>query len=914
MIRKLFLVLSALVLFGSGRGAFAAESTGNLTGYVFDQAGTPLRGITVTATSKTQIGGAQSDVTNDTGAFRIQGLYPGTFTVRVTAPKLKTLVHEGVKIVAANTTNLDLIMEVETVAEEVKIIQRAPIVNTSSTKVGVDFDEEFMNSLPLQTRDYQGVAALTPGMTDSGDGNPQSRGGTYFSNSYTVDGFNTTDPVTRTFGQNFSFNSMANLEVSTSGGGAEASATSGGTINIVTKSGSNRFEADLQADYSDHNMQLLEDRLDQGQQRIASVNAYVGGPIMKDVLWYAISGQLVSNTFSLPTDPNYPVHPAQRIRAFDGLLKLTWNATPRNQFEFLTTVSPAEFNNALQSLLVESEAEARQFQRSEFVGVTWQYRGEIFFINRIGYKQQMLDVGPQRCQWDSATCTQISPQVDLISGIRRENYGRQSVDQRRSLQYSGHAEWIKDSRRFGGHSIRLGYSYEAMKNDVRTTVPGDASFGNIGTDPFSRTTYCSNDPLMADGVCSRNFLRTAVTGAAALVTLSDAYKPTRYLTLKPGVAFHYGSSENDRGVQVTDVTAWTPHFAAIWDPTRDGKTKIQASVDGIVDTGFLALARFTSRQLYSQTCDWDPTTQSYSSDCRASGGSDSSTVGLPCGPTGYGPDGKPCLTKLRPPRVWDATIGGEREIANGIALGATFIYRKFVHQWEDAETNANWNEGGTDLRRDGPFKSSRSQFVFDLQTPDSAQRRYKGVTALLRKREGRMKAVLAYTLSSYEGVDDASFASSYLDNPSQASYFYGPLSVDNRHDVRALVTYQMTPWLSTSATYQFHSGGPYNRYFFDPVYGSYSRFQAQRGYDARGNTNPDDDLQLRLPDISELALQVRANFERILKVKLDAWADVLNVLALRTTTAYFENDGPNFGRTANRLPPMRVRVGLRYRY
>jgi hypothetical protein len=893
----------------------SAQNTGTLTGHVYDQSGIPLRGVVVEATSPTQIGGIHTSVTNDEGGFRLQGLYPGTFKLKLTAPKLRTLVQENVRVVAANIQEIDLIMEVETASEEVQIIQKAPTVNLGSTKIGNTFDEEFMNSLPLATRDYQGVAALTPGVRDSGDGNPQVRGGTYFSNSYTVDGFNTTDPVTRTFGTNFSFNSMSSLEVTTAGAGAENAGTSGGTINIVTKSGSNRFEVDAQADYTDQNLQFFKDARDRtGSNRLAVAGLFVGGPIRRDVLWYALSGEFVDNESTLQLDPALGSHPTRKILGFNGTAKFTWRLSQRNQLEFRGQVSPGAFNNLIQSPLVEAEAEARQFQRTELAGLQWQYVGDIFLISRFAYQQQEFDVGPQRCQWDPEHCATIPAKIDLLSGIERENYTNQQIDQRRHFEFSGNAEWIKDTKKFGNHTLRLTWDYEAAKNDVRSTITGDAIYNNLGTDPFSRSSACSNDPSKADGTCSQNFLRTSVVGANGLVSLTESWKPTRYLTIRPGVAFHHGDSQTDRGVQVTGINAFSPHLAVLWDPTHDGKTKLQATFDGIVDTGFLALASFTNRSLYRQNCSWDPELKSYSRNCRAEGGQDSTTVGLPCGPSGFRPDGTSCKTKLNPPRVWEATVAGEREVATGIVARTTLVYRKFVHQWEDLETNANWNEGGTGLNRDAPFKTDRSQFIFDLETPDSASRVYRGATVELLKREGRLKAQLSYTLSKYEGSVDSDFATVYLDNPPQAPYFYGPLADDHRHDLRANASYDVLTWLSTGVTYNFLSGGPYNHVFFDPVYQSYTRFQAQRGYDSRGNTNPNDDFELRYPDISSLDIQVRASLERIIHQKLSVWADVFNILALRTPLSYVTQDGPFYGQTTSRMPATRIRLGVQYRF
>jgi hypothetical protein len=137
---------------------------------------------------------------------------------------------------------------------------------------------------------------------------------------------------------------------------------------------------------------------------------------------------------------------------------------------------------------------------------------------------------------------------------------------------------------------------------------------------------------------------------------------------------------------------------------------------------------------------------------------------------------------------------------------------------------------------------------------------------------------------------------------------------DIRHDVRAQLTYQLRPWVSLGAVYQFVSGGPYNRYFLDPVYQSFTAFHTNRGYDTRGTLNPDDDTPLRLPDISRLNIQARFALRSLIKQPLEAFIDVFNILSLRTPTSLIENDGPFWGRPSSRLGPTTARVGLQYRF
>jgi hypothetical protein len=75
-----------------------------------------------------------------------------------------------------------------------------------------------------------------------------------------------------------------------------------------------------------------------------------------------------------------------------------------------------------------------------------------------------------------------------------------------------------------------------------------------------------------------------------------------------------------------------------------------------------------------------------------------------------------------------------------------------------------------------------------------------------------------------------------------------------------------------------------------------------------------DDRPLRLPDIQKLNLQLRANLLPLTGVNLEIFSDIINVMAQRTTTAVYNEDGPNFGQQSARLDPFRIRLGARYRY
>jgi hypothetical protein len=894
-----------------------AQSVGTLVGHVIDQTGSPIRGVRIVASSETQIGGPKATNTDDAGQFRLTGLTPGLFTVTASAPRLKSSVHKNVRVVAATENELDILMEVETADEQVRVIEKAPVVNTNRATVGEDFDADFINNLPLSSRSYQGVTTLAAGVTDlGGTGNPNIRGGSYFNNSYNIDGFQTTDPVTHTFGQNFSFDAMNQVQVQTAAFGAENSGTLGGITNVVTKSGSNRFEFDGTALYSDHNLRLFKDARDIGTTRRIELSLNSGGPIVKDRLWYYFSGEGIADNFTLPRDPVFRDHPPINLRAFNGFAKLTWQITPRNKLEGKASYSPGEWDNLIQSYLVEGEAEANQFQATRFFGLQWHsvITDNIFLQMRSGLQQLVLSQGPQSCEWDPATCTTIAGEVDLVTGIRRQNYTSQQKDRRETIELSGSLEWFADSKVVGNHGFKLGGLFLNAANEVANTVPGNFVYYTAGREPYERVESCSNDPRNSNGVCNHNWQFSEVFGQTIRGHITDAWKPFRYLTITPEAAVHYGKSRDDRSTTVTDMLAFTPHLSVVWDPTHDGRTALKASVNSYVDTGFLALARFTSRSLFQRDCLWDPDAQAYVRQCRQSGGDSGTTIGKPCGPDGVNPDGSSCVTALRAPRVWEVTTGVEREIVTGISLGADYVYRRFDHQWEDSETNAIWNAGGTGLRRDGRWKTGRPEFVYDLGTPDAARRRYHSATVKLAKKEGLLKVQGSYTWTDYRGTADNNFAGLFLDNPGQSQYFYGPLQADIRHHVKLQGQYQFLPWLSAGVTYEFFTGSPYNRFTYDATFGSFSAFQAQRGHDSRGTLDPDDDAPLRLPDISMLNLQARANLRPLIKQNISVWVDLDNLLALRTHTGVIQQDGPFWGRPQGRLPPMSARLGLQFRF
>lgn len=343
---------------------------------------------------------------------------------------------------------------------------------------------------------------------------------------------------------------------------------------------------------------------------------------------------------------------------------------------------------------------------------------------------------------------------------------------------------------------------------------------------------------------------------------------------------------------------------------------LRASVNRYVDVEVLNVAKHTVGSQVSQRCRWNTVTEQFDSNCEYSGGASKNTVGTPCGPTGVDEEGNDCFETLRIPHTMEYTMGAEREVAHGVALTADLIHRSYRDQYEKRETNRIWEGSGELLERTGGYRNGRNETISDLGTPANAGRIYTGLTVGVRQREGRLKTRATYTLARLEGNTLDTLDNAFLDIPPRDIYLYGALGDDRRHEIKAQLQYEVTSWFSTGVRYAYYSGLPYDRRFRNDVTGNFDSYRSIRGINPGANINdPGDDRPLRTPDQHSFNAQFRVNLAPLIRHRLAFYVDVLNLMALRTETAFEQNDGPAFGRpTGTRMDPLRIRLGLNYKY
>src|SRR5688500_5499053 len=166
--------------------------SGTIVGSVFDGGGNALPGVRVSARSDTQIGGPKNVVTNGDGNFRIVGLVPGTFEVTASGPGLGTVLHRAVRVGVDAPAEVTVVMEVENAAvDEVKIVERPPVVSTTTATVREVYDEDFVDNLPAEWKvaveDF--VGRNTSGAYYINTRALRIRGGGENQNQFNVEGF-----------------------------------------------------------------------------------------------------------------------------------------------------------------------------------------------------------------------------------------------------------------------------------------------------------------------------------------------------------------------------------------------------------------------------------------------------------------------------------------------------------------------------------------------------------------------------------------------------------------------------------------------------------------------------------------------------------------------------------------------------
>jgi hypothetical protein len=314
----------ALLLFGFlvvSNLAFAQQGTADLRGRVSDQQNAVLPGVTIVVRHQ-ESGLFRETVTGADGTFLMSGMTPGMYEVSAELASFKKYTQRDVRLEVGRTTPVELRLEVGGLTEAVTVTSEAPLVDTTTQEIGGRISQQEFVDTPSFNRNFAGYLGMLPGVvatisaTTFGADSISVAGQNVRNVNYTMDGSNNNDTFNGGNGgaqARVPVEAVQEFQLLSSQFDAEYGLTSGGVVNSVSKSGTNRLRGAAFVFFQDEKMSSLEyfakkEGLEEAPSKQQQFGGVLGGPIVKDKAHFFGSVERIlldsSVTTNIPTRPD----------------------------------------------------------------------------------------------------------------------------------------------------------------------------------------------------------------------------------------------------------------------------------------------------------------------------------------------------------------------------------------------------------------------------------------------------------------------------------------------------------------------------------------------------------------------------------------------------------------------------------
>jgi hypothetical protein len=494
----------------------AFADTGGLQVTVNDADGNPISGASISASTPDSLT-TKSGTTNADGEARLMGLDPSDkYVITVSASGYQPARNEGTLVTSERTYNVPFVLLSGSDAlEEIVTYGRSDLgvlVDTTSALQSTDVTLDIMDSLPTG-RNYQSYLQMAPSTKPSGvegGGNPSSKSGVNYQdvvntatgntagtssdNVYYIDGVNITDNVTGTFGANFNSEIIQEQQIITGGVPAEYEGGAGLISKVVTKSGSNEFHGSVNYYTQSDSLVADNDNLADATFSTFDTAFTLGGPIVKDKLWFFASMQILEREEDV-IDPN--TQQVLRTVTTDqdlGFAKLTYQATDNDKFvaEFFNDPYDRDGSSNTATLANRDEARVQGGDNYKFE-YSHAWENLIATVSFINHEGELSTTAA-----DTSTLNNVAFCVDpVLSGVGAScapdaaltnvdtdlgGRGNDSIWLRNKESINLTLEYFLDTSR-GSHNIKFGYSEIENESDrnLILTGPESANYSSMST-------------------------------------------------------------------------------------------------------------------------------------------------------------------------------------------------------------------------------------------------------------------------------------------------------------------------------------------------------------------------------------------------------------------------------------------------
>lgn len=630
MVQALSIAFGAAVLSLGVTSVAMAQS--NATGSVSGTVDT-APGVTVVMTNKDT--GAKRTLTPDAaGRFTATSVVTGTYKVEAVVGGKVVKTSDNVEVRVGQGTDVTLATTLGTVT----VVGGAKKIEMASMGSTTVFTANDLAKVPVGTN-VGAVIQLAPNTTrgDSryGGGNAPSFGGSSSSeNAYYINGFPVTTLLTQVGFSQLPFNSIAQAQVLTGGYGAEFGRSTGGVVNIVTKSGGNQWVAG--ASYSitpnslrskpknifyENNGTALDGKIrfynEDNEITTSEVSGYIGGPLIQDKLFLYFSAEKTKADQNIIRSANTAASGSVSASSWQErtvdtpryLLKLDWNITDAHHLEYTRISDKVQDNRTYYGFNYGT------LQRNNVVGggvnyynwgptpVASQQGAEVDILKYTGYITDDLTVtavlGRTKTPHEQ-TPAGFNPalaQVIAATGNTPASLGVIPILQGTTgnLLTPGAFDTNKGGRidieyKAGSkHTLRAGIEKNTIESLAGQSTAGGNIWNYLKTDPLAKPNVqtaapgsVAGNPFAQQGFYVQRIVSATLstpTVDQSAVYLEDRWQVSDNVLLSLGVRNEAFDNKNGDGKSYINLpTQIAPRLGATWDALGDQTLKVFTSL------------------------------------------------------------------------------------------------------------------------------------------------------------------------------------------------------------------------------------------------------------------------------------------------------------------------------------------------
>ncbi len=726
MLRLLTRMLLVTTLVTVAAPAFAQPAqTGTISGEVKDSTGAVLPGVTVTITSQDR-GFARDTVSDGNGRYVFPAVPIGLYRVTATLQGFQTASSSDNLVEVEKTTSVPLAMTVGQLTDTVEVIGETPIVDRTTVTATARLSKDEFEKIPVG-RSYQALTGTAPGVV--GTGNVNSQGALSTSNLYVLDAVDTPDPTTGTFGTNLNFEAIQEVSVLTSAVGAEYGRAQGAIVNVITKSGTNRFEGSFKYLFANDEWNAQNTTVNQvtgaslERVKFDKVNPTYsfagGGPIWKNRAFFFATWELNQATSpqrqtagSVPEDfqqvredrysnvrGTFQVREGQTLwvkyyqSPGDGILRDDyWGTTFTGDREAITAQSQTAENWAAQWSGV-----LRNNWSIEAAGAAYKSR-----IDVGTFEEGILGGAPIESLEDGK----------VYNGATFDGF----VDRPRQ-QFNIASNWFLTA---GGrnHNVKVGYDFQNLESGAQFDYPNRQYYIAESFNPVTQTPVFGSNSVRQDYDSGAS----VSTGKINALFARDKMELTDRLSVEAGLRWERQTGSSDVGQATVDTSMLAPRLSGTYDLAGDGNSLITGSYGryygSIIQSFSDAFAEVAQQTNYDNYA-WNGSAFVFQNRVQLSGGD-----------SGFQPN-----LDLKASHMDEFTVGYQRQLGRIFAVGGRFISRSWGNLIDDVRT---FNADG-DIDR-------------EVLNYDAAERNYRGIQFTAERRfSNNWNAQASYTYSRTRG-------------------------------------------------------------------------------------------------------------------------------------------------------------------